>query len=351
MIKKLLGFLLVLGLYTGVAHADAWTDCGAKIIANGGFATKVSEIIKSKPGVSPGETLQSRADDLRLLLLAYMFDNETGLCKPEITEIAKFDELKLSFELNGTKYRFDINVDNLFDHFETQTAIMVYNNRNKRTWDVIKSSDIPKLYWSNKCSNHTIWYNLDDDASVNVAGQNIFTEYGGTDDEFFLDFEKGNDMRAFPGIVLQDVTASTAENIVVFTHLPTAIKKAKAFADKLQNSHCSNQGLSVYLVSLAGTHSQTGVKGNETAAKWIAGTGVGIGTIMVGGVAVAAKGILGAVVGSSLIAAGASVSWVPVAGWIIGGAALVAGGIISLVPTKIADIESVYVLDGPHIIR
>lgn len=348
MIKKISTFLFII-LFVVPAFGGAWQNCAQRIINDGVFAQKVREIV-GNDRAKAGEVLQAKADDIRLLLLAKMFDTETGFCKNEIVDIAKQKTLELAFDVDGRTYQFDIDVDRLFDNFATQTAIMVYNDRSKRMSNPIKNSDIKKSYWSDSCSDLTIWDNLDDKASVNIAGQQIFSEYGGTKNEFFLDFEKGNTQRAFPGLVLEDVTNSTEENIVIFTHLPTALKKVESFAKNLENSSCGNQGLAVYLVSIAGNPDK-GNSGYGTAGTVTAGTGLGIGTIMVGGTAIAAKGFLGATIGAALISGGASVSWVPVAGWIIGGAALVVGGVITLIPANIANIDQVYVLDGPYIIR
>lgn len=352
MIKKISTFLFII-LFVVPAFGGAWQNCAQRIINDGVFAEKVREIV-GNDRAKAGEVLQAKADDIRLLLLAKMFDTDAGFCKNEIVDIAKQKTLELAFDVDGRTYQFDIDVDRLFDNFNTQTAIMVYNNRSKKIWDPIKNIDIKKSYWSDSCSDLTIWDNLDDKASVNVAGQQIFSEYGGTKNEFFLDFEKGNTQRAFPGLVLEDVTNSTEENIVIFTHLPTALKKVESFAKNLENSSCGNQGLAVYLVSIAGNPDK-GNSGHGTAGAVTAGTGVGIGAIMLfGGTYIAGSGILAlsaAAIGTTIMSVGLSASAIPIVGWIVGGAALVVGGVITLIPADIANIDQVYVLDGPYIIR
>ena len=367
MIKKLIPFLLAV-FYVTSAFSNAWDDCSQRLIQDGGFAEKMTQIIKDNRE-DPTEILEKKTDDIRFLLLAKMFSDDTGLCKNEIIDIAKMDSLQLAFDIDGTEYEFDIDVNTLFDYFQTQTAIMVYNDRSKKMWDPIKNDDIKNLYWSDACSDHTIADNLDNDASVNIAGQKIFTEYGGTENEFFLDFEDGNNQRAFPGIIISDESNSTEEKLVVFTHLPTAIKKAEAFAKNLTNSNCGNQGLAVYLVSLVGNSDKenskiTGIEdtiksatsdaGGGKAGSIIAGTGVGIGAIIVGSATITGAGAIGTAaygVASGLIALGLSVEAIPVVGWIVGTAAIIVGGAIALYPADIADIKQVYVLDGPHLIR
>lgn len=387
MIKKLIPFLLAIFFITpAFSIQDAWDICSERIIQNKTFSKAVTNMIKNDRE-NAGEIIESKANDIRLLLLANMFADDTGLCKQEIVDIAKMDTLQLAFDIDGTEYEFNIDVSTLFDYFQTQTTIMVYNNRIGKTWDPIKNDDIKNLYWSDACSDHTIADNLDDDATVNIAGQKIFTEFGGTKNEFFLDFEQGNNQRAFPGIVIEDETNYTEEKIVVFTHLPTAIKKAEEFAKNLQNSNCGNQGLAVYLVSLAGNqHDEnsteeeeeedensteelvdnnpnniklseninTNDSGSGKTGSIIMGTGVGIGTIIVGGSTITGISILGAAsysIAGWLITAGLSAEAVPVVGWIVGTAAVIVGGAIMLAPADIADIEQVYILDGPHLVR
>mgnify|MGYP000874290887 CR=1 FL=1 len=357
MINKLVTFLLLLFIVTP-SFGDAWQDCAKNIIQDGEFAQNVRDIVGDDRNDAQ-KILQSRASDIRFKLVDKMFSVKNGLCKNEIVDIARMKTLKLSFDVDGKIYRFDIDVDTLFDYFPTQTAIMVYNDRSKKIWDQITNDSIKSLYWSDECSDHTIWENLDDSAAVNVAGQQIFTEYGGTKNEFFLDFEKGNNQRAFPGLVIEDVTGNTEENLVLFTHLPTALKKFDAFAKNLENTTCGNQGLAVYLVSVAGTpDSKNNINvaagkgfepGGGTGRNIGAGVGIGIGVPVLAGMTTAALGATttGAIMSFGLAAAG---TMNPV-GWIVGGVALVAGGIIALVPTDIADIKQVYVLYGPYIIR
>lgn len=348
MINKLVTFLLLLFIVTP-SFGDAWQDCAKNIIQDGEFAQNVRKIVGDDRNDAQ-KILQSRADDIRLLLVDKMFSVDNGLCKSEIVDIARMKTLKLSFNVDGKIYRFDIDVDTLFDYFPTQTAIMVYNDRSKKIWDSIKNDSIKSLYWSDECSDHTIWENLDDDAVVNVAGQNVLSEYGGSKNEFFLDFPSGPSQRAFPGILLEDVTHSTVENLVLFTHLPTALKKVEAFAKNLENSQCGNQNLAVYLVSIAGTPDKTIAAGKEishggsTGRDATSGAVMGIGTTVGLATAASVSGILTTTGTIAILTSN------PV-GWIVGGVILGIGGIIAVVPTDIADIKQVYVLDGPYIIR
>ncbi|MDL2296135.1 hypothetical protein LJC18_05025, partial [Lachnospiraceae bacterium OttesenSCG-928-E19] len=184
-------------------------------------------------------------------------------------------------------------------------------------------------------------------SAVSKAGSKVFSSYG-SDNMFFLDFVDGNNKRAFPGIVLMDKSWSTGEEIVLFRHLPTAIKMTKSFSEQLQNSGCSNQGLAVYLATVAASPDRvaSGGGGKDVAA------GVGIaGTVATAGMGLALTGGIAAKAGVIMsfgVGAGASV---PVAGWIVGIAAGVVGGILSLVPPEIAKIEKITILDGPYTIR
>lgn len=346
--KKTITFLFFLFCITPT-FADSWTTCAEKIVKEGTFSKKITEII-GENRENAGEILQSNADEIRLILLDKMFGhyNKTaGLCNDEIIGIAKMEKLQLAFDVDGNEYEFDIDVNKLFDHYPTQTAIIVYNNRDKELFNTIKNNDIKNIYWSDECSDHTIADNLDDDAIVNIAGQETFSEYGGKNNEFFLDFEKGNNQRAFPGMLLSDESGSTTEKIVIFTHLPTAIKKMQAFAKNLENSSCGNQNLAVYLVSIAGNkynHS----KGYGTAASLVSG----VPTLVIGVSTAIALTSTSVAVTAGTTALGATIAAVggPI-GWIVGGGMIGIGYGIAMIPDDIADIEQVYVLDGPYIIR
>ncbi|MBP3340307.1 MAG: hypothetical protein J6L47_01410 [Alphaproteobacteria bacterium] len=141
------------------------------------------------------------------------------------------------------------------DDQKTTLAIFVYNQSNKKPGDEIKLSDISKLYWSDECSDHTIWENLDDDAAINVAGRQVFNKHYldvGIDKklvknlEYFLDFEEGNNRRAFPGLVLIDLDGSAM--LITSYNKDTLIPIAKEFASELHESACSADKLAVYVV-------------------------------------------------------------------------------------------------------
>ena len=137
----------------------------------------------------------------------------------------------------------------------------------------------------------------------------------------------------------------------------------KTFAEKVQKSECSNQGLSVYIASVAGNPDKHNTSGNvnntTTKGNWNAatGAGVGIGAVITGAsyltgtaiVAGAANAIVGAGVLQFAVAAGVSV---PVAGWIVGGVIAGVAGVIALWPQNITkEIQQIYILDCPHTIR
>lgn len=138
---------------------------------------------------------------------------------------------------------------------QTALAIFVYNQSDKKPGDEIKISDISKLYWSDECSDHTTWENLDNDAAVNVAGRQVFNKNYldvGLDAkhvkylEYYLDFEEGNNRRAFPGLVLIDMDGGNM--LVTSYNKDTIIPIAKEFASELHGTACSTDKLSVYVV-------------------------------------------------------------------------------------------------------
>jgi hypothetical protein len=241
---------------------------------------------------------------------------EIGLvCGEKLTAIAKAksDRGIIYFSHNSKEYGFDFSISEMFDNIMIRTGVLVINKRNLSPNKVLKLSDIPKKkkFFSDECSDWTIWDNLDDDAAVNVAGQAVFNEYGGAKNEFFLDFAEGDNRRAFPGLVLMDKTWSTQESIVTYMNLKTGIKKVQQFAEKLKGSQCSNQGLAVYLVALdVSKDSATARRGAMAAAGAI---GVTAGAIAVktagaaaGTAAATGAAATGAAAGTAAAATGAA---------------------------------------------
>lgn len=145
---------------------------------------------------------------------------------------------------------------------KTPIAFFVYNNATKKPGDIVQLSDIPQLYWSNECSDHTIALDLSNKAGVNIAGQRVFSPIFNQDNyEYFLDFQQGNNRRIFPGLVLLETPFPTVQERLVMTAPDKADEYAKQFATALANTVCVNENLVVYTVDLGTTFtpSDTGI--------------------------------------------------------------------------------------------
>jgi hypothetical protein len=173
-------------------------------------------------------------------------------CNKLLGDFSKKQRATIDFTHNNKSYAFDFSTEKMFEFIDLRTGIVVTNKRTYSSGDVMKLSDFPRntKLFSDECSDWTIADNLDDDGAVNKIGQSVFNEFGGSKNEFFLDFTEGDNRRAFPGLVLMDETGSTKEKIVTYRNINTGISKAKQFAQSLKSSECSNQGLAVYLVAL-----------------------------------------------------------------------------------------------------
>ncbi|MDW3024695.1 MAG: hypothetical protein R8N50_03340 [Alphaproteobacteria bacterium] len=332
-------FVLIASLFIfHSAHCGIWEDCMDAISDNENFQQEINDIFDT--GVISVEIVKANKSKIFAAIGEVLID--TPECSNKISSIAQEDYGKVWIGYDDKTYAFRFKMSDLFEYVVIPTGIMVYNDRSLGAGDKIELSEIQKLYWSDACSDHVIWDNLDNDAAVNVAGQKVFSQYGGEKNEFFLDFEEGNDRRAFPGLVLMDKTHSSSEAIVAFGNLQKAIKAAKDFADALTDTACSNDGLAVYVVALSETPSPTNDK-----------TGWGI----VAGVAGGSAAVVGT--SSALAAAGATGLWgaaavsgtVLVVGWVIAGLLGGAATVISLVPPDIIDLKGVTVLGGPYIIK
>jgi hypothetical protein len=204
--------------------------------------------------------------------------------------------------------------------------------------------------FSDECSDWSIADNLDDDGAVNKIGQSIFNEFGGSKNEFFLDFTEGDNRRAFPGLVLMDETGSGREKIVTYRNLKTGLSKAQQFAKSLKSSECANQGLAVYLVALD-------VKKDSSSSKkgWAIAAGIGGGAMTWMGLSAGATyaflaGGVSALGSATAIAAPgtmAAMALGPV-GWIIAGVAVATATAVALYPSEIEDLQQVMVIDGPY---
>lgn len=352
--KKL--FILFLMFFSVTANATVLDSCLQKISSNNSLWQE--RLFDKKNGIfNTLGTQEKLTDDMvqknKAKIYTLLAGNILLNCNKNLSDIAKQPRALIYFKHDTNNYAFDFSTEKLFDYMEIRTGILVINKKNLSPGDVLELSSLPKnkKFFSDDCSDHTIWDNLDDDAAVNVAGQETFNEYGGSKNEFFLDFAEGDDRRAFPGLVLMDKTLSTQESIVTYRNVNTAMEKTQQFASKLKNGACSNQGLAVYAVALD-------VKKADTSSEkigWAIAASVGGGALAWIGLSaaaaaapVAATALIPAVIGDALLATAAGSSTVPVVGWVIAGVAVAAATAIALYPAEIEDLQQVMILDGPY---
>lgn len=244
---KTIFFILFFCLFPAITWADMLNDCMHKISDSNSFKTAMTNDIFPDAATLTQEGATQKKAEILTLVGNELLSN----CSENLSTLAKQANGKVWYPRDSKTYAFQFKMPDLFQHLNIPTALFVYNKNNLKTGDVVKLSDIPKLYWSNQCSDHTIWDGLNDNAAVNIAGQQVFSEYGGDKNEFFLDFEQGNNRRAFPGLVLAEYTKqyyNQTEAIVMFSNISTADQYAQKFANALQNSACSNDSLYVYVV-------------------------------------------------------------------------------------------------------
>ena len=286
-------------------------------------------------------------------ILTALAGNVLAMCTDTLGQLANDQIGTIRYNRNGKRYGFQFKTYDLFDYLQMPLGIMVYNKTNLNPGDVIQLSDIPRgsagRYWSDECSDHSIWEGVDMDTAVVKAGKQAFTDYmTNSRNEFFIDFPEGDDRRAFPGLIILDKRGSTTEEIVRYSNLVKAKTVAQNFATGLKNNAgCQNQNLAVYVVNTNITKNTGG-----TDAGWITGAsigGVGVGALVGSGIATAI-GAGTATFWGGLAAGTATVGWVPVAGWIVAAVGAVTAGVSMMIPSEIQHIEQVMVMDGPYII-
>ena len=333
---KILSIFLffIFGIFN-ICLADTTTDCMRKISANPDFQNTLINTVFAGQTSLTDEIVQQAKSKILATTAATMFVT----CPNDVSLLAKQQNGKIWLTINNQKYGIVFKMSDLFAYTNIRVGILVSNNRTLGPGDTINQSSVTNVYWSDACSDHIIWDNLDDDASINVAGQQVFTQYGGKENEFFLDFQEGNNRRAFPGLVLMDDTWSTSESIVSFTDLPTAIATAQQLSEALKNSRCSQQNLAVYVVALDTQQIETDGHG-----AWGYGAGVaGTTALIAAGLAATTTPVSLALIGVLTV--------MSVPAWIaLGGVVGTVGAVISLIPSEIELLEQVIVLDGPYII-
>jgi hypothetical protein len=345
-----------------------------------------------------------------------------------ILAIAKYDNvgsIRLQFS-DDEDFVFIFDVEELFRHVRGSYAIMIWNNDTKGPGSVItravsrnnevrifgsqgkrgdftrhpdtgaaltpdigfaRGSNASHRWWSRQCADWNVaGTGIDNKNGVSVAATAVFGSNLAFGDRYIIDYPLGDNMRAFPGLLLADARprGNNRQAVVEFQNLRTAMRQKEAFAEQLrtgtrckQSAHAENRNLVVYLVSLEGTN----VEVDSVTGKVIGwGTlGVTLATLMgtpitsynlwgtsilaasavkyglsVGGAAYTTAltaGSTKAVAGAAAVAKGVGGAFmaVPVAGWIVGGT-IVAGTAASvfMVPDRITrDLTQVIVMTEP----
>lgn len=328
---------MIIGM-TCTVHADQTSDCMERISNNADFQKVLREEVFNNDTALNTEILKEKKSKILGAVAATVFIE----CPDMVHILAKQANGKIWTTVNNQLYGLTFKMADMFAYTNMRLGIWVSDNLSLSPSDVVEQSSIKGIYWSDECSDHTIWDNLDDDTAINIAGQRTFSQYGGSQNEYFLDFEEGNNRRAFPGLVLMDKTNSTSESIVTFTDLPTTIGIAEQFATALKGGTCSVPKKAVYVVNL---------DVQKLSSDGLGGWGYGVG---VGG-SVATVGFFAGLTKLGVITAGTKIAatflTVPIYGWIAAGVLAVAGGLISLIPSEIENIERIMIMDGPYLIQ
>ena len=329
--RLLVAFLLLFVSVSGAIAKDA--QCLAAIgNDDAGFVSLMYQYLGGKPPFPQENTDEHKNELFGLVAANIELKCLNGPNRNDFQTIADSKEFQIPFTYkDNKKYILQVDTAKLFsEYIDIPTGILVVDNRNYKPGDVIKKSDMPTYYFfDSACSDHYVRLNLSDDAGVNVAGQKVFAEYGGSKNEFFLDFPVGESCRSFPGLVIADIgTLGAKEQLVAYRDYLSAQRAVETFATALKSTACSNNSnrLAVYLVSL---DTKKIVDKNGTSG-WVIGAGVG-----------------GAAAGALAVALGSN----PV-GWIIGAVGAVVGGIATGVSAlfykELTPIEQVVVLKGPY---
>ena len=345
-------FMLIAACMSGAMSADiaCLTQIGQD---NDNFISPFKDLVKDKDVLIDKQKLQEFINGHSGDFFGLVAGNVLSHCMKDIHDLnnmADITSIKIPFQIDDKKYELDVDTNKLFEYTTIPSQILVIDKRDKKPGDVIKKSDITKNYYffSAECSPHIIFHNLSDKAAVNKAGQAAFAAYGGSENEFFLDFPVGESCRAFPGLVIGDFGGWGAEEkIITYNNFQEGRKAMKSFAEHLQNSQCGNQGLAVYQISI---FNKPYTKENGTQG-WGIAAGIAGGTLAYLGISagLAAAGVSAGVISVGTAIAGSNF-WNPV-GWIVAGATLVLGAVLAFVPSDLADVPQVVILSDPIFIK
>lgn len=252
--KKLL--LILCAFFPFSANAGALENCLSKIATQD--TEWNSDLFDKTKGVFgflgdkdelTDEIVQDKKEKIYILLAKKI----TEKCPSDIILIAKQKGRGIiPFSHNNKEYVFDFDVQKVFNYTNAQLGFIVVKNKNLSRNDILKVSDIPNKskFFNSSCSAQNARIVIPDDTAVNVAGQAVFSEFGGDKNEFYLDYAEGDNRRAFPGLVIMDQSLSPVESMVIYQSLPIALERYEQFGEKLKSSACSNQNLALYLVSI-----------------------------------------------------------------------------------------------------
>ena len=349
--RILLTFFTISCLCMNNSYADAFDLCMTRIFTSETvgkeFRDELSAMIGAQDSDTPEEFSQkviSKKNQIKDALVGIMFNNDVGLCKDLLLQIAKIEGKKsFTFRRNDKNIEIRFDIKDLLNFYPVATGIVISKDR-FYPLDVIRRDYIKKKTWGDGCSNYLSANPFDsvyDNDPVNLIAQKLS---GSAKNEFFLD--EPEHLHAFPGLLIVDVTYQDAAELLIFSTIPFGMEQTEKFARDLKGTQCSGQGLNAYYVSYFSTATS-----NNTNA-----TRLGVG-FAVGGVAGASifGGIYAGVTGANIIAgmfgAAASSATVPMVGWIVGAVIAVVAGVVALVSATatetIADIPQVTVLDGP----
>ena len=389
--KMLLSFLITPVLITGAvasntAGSSYWQSCAQTILEATTFTDQM--ILLFSPALRDGVYDNTHAGEIVRIKRNEIYQKYASAmaisCGDRLAAIAQLDDAgTIAFRFSeDTTYGFIFDVEELFDYMPGQYGIMVWNDSTRSRESVIEratgrnsspssdavgwigfasGSNVRHRWWTKECSDHEVaWSGINRNSGVGTAARQAFgADFFGPNDKFLIDFPMGDNMRAFPGLLLVNVPGNitNSQSIVIYRNMKTGIQRAQSFAEALSrnNNSCSGQGLVVYLVSLTASNERADPRTGKIVWSTVGGYG---GTAAVAGATV---GIKAAAAGT---ATGAAAAWAGTAGglvavvtapaWIIPAAIVTvgAGSIAIRRPSRITkDITKVAVIAGPFIVR
>ena len=141
-ISKIFSVFLAICTITYATHADILTDCMEKISNDPNF----SKVMTSEIFPDSSELTQEYVTQRKSKIMGAIAGEFILHCMNNVNTLVKRANGKVWYKRDDKTYAFQFKMPELFQYINIPVGIMVYNKLALTPGDIIKLSDIDKLY-------------------------------------------------------------------------------------------------------------------------------------------------------------------------------------------------------------